>query len=148
MGRIMTQSWGNPGAIWAQLEGVWRIERSISSGERFRGEAQFTRDGDNLFYREDGDFCLTNGQCFQAFRVYIYVSKPTGFAVYFDETPRRLFQNVTIESGSMTGAATHFCGQDTYQSVYSFNEKDRFTIEHNVQGSRKNYRMTSVYSRD
>ena len=140
--------WNNPAEVMALLQGKWSISRTISTGGSFKGLAVFAPDNELLRYREDGCLQMQNGSpCFQSWRTYVYERRERGFAVYFDETPLRLFQEVALSPSDLTGHAEHHCGQDIYKSVYTFMPDGTFSITHDVKGPRKNYRMHSVFTR-
>lgn len=114
------------------------------------GQAAFTPiPNDSLHYRETGSFFMPDGKSFHFERSYIYQPRSTGFRVLFDETPRRLFQDVDLkEQGAyLIGDAFHACSPDTYTSAYRFDPLGNFRIVHNVTGPRKSYAITTDYTR-
>lgn len=133
----------------AALSGAWSVDRSVDPAGSFAGVATFLPRPDGaLDYEERGEMRVGTGS-FRAGRRYVFAPREHGFAVYFDGVPRRLFHEVDLHrdaAGALTGSATHLCGADTYCSTYWF-ETDRLEIEHRVSGPRKNYVMTTLYTR-
>jgi len=142
--------WGDAGAVFDRLEGAWQLMRTIEGQAEMQGVALFTREGpDSLHYREDGRVRLANGQSFDGHRAYRFERAPDGLAVFFAETPPRLFHAIalTADGDGWTGAATHLCTPDTYESRYRFLADGRFVIRHTVHGPRKAYVSETVFTR-
>jgi len=140
--------------LLAQLCGLWSISRKVSGQASLNGNAQFTPALDGEFlYREKGVLRLHNGDEFNAERGYVFRGNDGGFAVFFDEMPRRLFHEVTLRKSTHPseliygGDAVHLCGQDIYASSYHFKKDGTFFIRHDVTGPRKEYVMTTNYVR-
>jgi hypothetical protein len=131
-----------------RFAGAWALNRRIEPDGSLTGTASFLPLPDGCFdYREEGELRLGNGT-FRAERCYLFEPRNDGFAVYFAGEPRRLFHEIVLhdDGGALVGEATHLCGADTYVSTYHFGA-DSFTITHRVTGSRKNYTMTTLYTR-
>lgn len=114
------------------------------------GTATFTPYGARrLDYREQGRFRLPDGRTLDAERRYLFEETERGFAVFFAETPPRLFHRVALEriGPALVGATTHFCGDDRYDSRYEFHADGSFVIAHDVLGPRKAYAMETRYVR-
>ncbi|MGJ7545682.1 DUF6314 family protein [Variovorax sp. LT1R16] len=142
--------WGAADAVFDRLEGAWQLMRTIEGQAEMHGVAVFTREGaDSLHYREDGRVRLANGQAFDGHREYRFERAPDGLAVFFAETPPRLFHGIVLapEGDAWTGAATHLCTPDTYESRYRFLADGRFVIRHTVHGPRKAYVSETVFRR-
>jgi hypothetical protein len=134
----------------ASLAGEWRLSRAIDDGSSMTGTATFTPDGDGrLDYREQGQFYLPDGRTLDAGRCYIFGETADGFAVFFAETPPRLFHRIALERlrPTLVGNGTHVCGNDSYASRYEFHADGSFVIAHNVSGPRKAYAMKTRYVR-
>ena len=65
----------------------------------------------------------------------------TDLSVYFDDG--RFFHCVP-KSG---GETQHFCDPDMYKGTYDFAEWPTFRVTWDVRGPRKDYRMTSTFTR-
>ena len=134
-----------------RLIGRWSLERTIDGQASMRGTAGFEPTADDwIEYREEGELRLANGQRFDAERRYRYSELAGGFAVFFAETPARLFHEVTLERrpGSvLAGHASHLCARDHYRSEYLFAPDDSFSVRHEVRGPRKEYTISTVYRR-
>ncbi len=134
--------------IFEQLPGSWTQTRNIVPGGRYEGTAIFTRtDQDTLYYTECGIVTLDTGHIIdKAQRSYIFKCVGDQISVLFDEKTPRLFHELTLDDAGKA-TAIHECSDDIYNSSYHFIEPGRFTITHTVTGPRKNYVMTTQYSR-
>jgi hypothetical protein len=147
--------WGAPDDVLDRLAGSWSLERVIAGKDANQGSmngiAGFRRLENGLMaYREEGRLLLPNGEAFDAFRDYLYDRMAGGFAVFFPETPPRLFHEIRLRldrTGALVGAAEHLCGGDHYATGYAFQPDGRFVLRHDVRGPRKDYVMTTVYAR-
>ena len=136
------------------LAGRWSLQRIVEGKETNQGSMQgvatFRRLESGLMaYREEGRLLLPGGHSFEAFRDYLYARQPGGFAVFFPETPPRLFHEIRLSTeapGTLTGAAAHLCGADHYATRYAFQPDGSFVIHHDVRGPRKDYAMTTHYA--
>ncbi|MBR2689343.1 MAG: hypothetical protein IKE42_15960 [Aquamicrobium sp.] len=136
--------------IFSALEGEWCLNRNIEAQATMQGRAQFTRlRQDILAYHEEGNLRLASGTKFNAERDYIFERRSNGFAVFFPETPPRLFHSVNLKRAEVSfwGTATHLCKADFYETRYDFYSRDLFVIEHRVSGPRKDYSIRSEYQR-
>ena len=146
--------WGEPDRVLDRLPGHWSLQRVVEGKEAnqgsMQGRAAFRRlENGLLAYREEGRLRLSGGETFDAFRDYLYDRAPGGFAVFFAETPRRLFHEIRLRAeadGALIGAAEHLCGQDHYATRYAFQPDGSFVVHHDVRGPRKDYAMTTVYA--
>jgi hypothetical protein len=147
--------WGGPDELLDRLAGCWSLERVIAGKDTNQGSmngiASFRRlESGFMAYREEGRLLLPNGEAFDAFRDYLYDRVSQGFAVFFPETPPRLFHEIRLHeeaTGALVGAAEHLCGRDHYATRYAFEPDGRFTVHHDVRGPRKDYAITTVYAR-
>jgi Family of unknown function (DUF6314) len=146
-----TDRWGDTSGVTKKLAGSWSFDRVIEGQATMRGIATFTAlERDSLAYREQGELRLLNGTELRAEREYIFSRSDRGFEVFFKENPPRLFHEIALANRAgrgMSGDATHLCNLDTYRSTYMFLPDGRFVIRHVVSGPRKDYTMTTTYSR-
>ena len=135
------------------LSSQWTLTRQITSTDgiaTFSGTAEFIPlPNGTLHYTERGVLALPHGHSVSAFRTYIFQPNETGFAVFFDEIPPRLFHHIALlpEGDALLGRATHFCAPDTYVSTYRFLPDGSFTIDHDVTGPKKRYASASSYTK-
>lgn len=137
------------------LAGRWSLRRVVEGKEARQGSMQgvatFRRLESGLMaYREEGRLQLPGGGTFDAFRDYLYDRRTDGFAVFFAETPPRLFHEIRLREeadGTLVGAAEHPCGRDHYATRYAFQPDGSFVVHHDVRGPRKDYAMTTLYTR-
>jgi len=152
--------WPDPAAVLDGLAGRWSLERVVMGKDTnqgsmpqgsMRGFATFRRlDSGLVAYREEGRLKLPSGETFDAFRNYLYDRVPLGFAVFFAETPPRLFHEIRLQSttiGTLIGEAAHLCGRDNYATRYVFQPDGSFVVHHDVSGPRKDYVMATEYRR-
>ncbi|MCA6123545.1 hypothetical protein J6500_16820 [Bradyrhizobium sp. WSM 1704] len=149
MNRNAADHWGDASLVATRLAGSWSFDRVIEGQATMQGRATFTPlDDASLAYCEQGTLRLPNGTELQAQREYIFRTCAGGFDVFFKEAPPRLFHRIALHGAvELTGDASHLCNLDTYRSTYSFRPDGQFTIRHVVSGPRKDYTMTTVYSR-
>lgn len=146
-----SSGWEAPAGVFERLNGRWRFERIIADLGIMRGLAFFVPgEGGETLYREEGLLQLKTGGDFTSNRNYVYSRRNDGFAVFFAETPRRLFHEVRLSRercGRFSGTATHTCSKDFYETKYEFGPGSDFFIGHTVTGPRKNYSMRTHYAR-
>jgi hypothetical protein len=114
------------------------------------GIATVTPTGNGAFdYREGGSLVLPGGKRLDAEQRCLFAATENGFAVFFAETPPRLFHRVALipVGANLVGETTHRCGDDRYDSRYEFRADHDFLIAHRVRGPRKRYDMVTRYSR-
>ena len=134
----------------AALIGAWALDRHVEGVATMSGTAVFEAGEPGwLAYREAGSLRLASGQSFHAERRYLFQPRSSGFAVFFAETPPRLFHDVVLgeERGLISGEAVHRCSPDYYRSRYTFRSDGTFSIHHSVSGPRKSYSMDTLYRR-
>lgn len=145
-------AWAGPAEVFGRLAGSWEIARRIAPEGALEGLAIFAPDeGGGLAYREEGTLRLPGGFTAAAERSYLYRPRPEGFAVYFAETPPRLFHDVVlwaVRDGRLRGRARHLCADDLYLTRYAFLPDGRFVVRHRVRGPRKAYSLTTWYRRE
>ena len=152
MAKLLEHSpWGGPDLIFDELAGRWQIERRIDNGAVLTGTAIFKRAASNeLRYCEEGRLRLPNGGQFDSEQKYVYGKLEGGFAVFFNETPLRLFHELHFQPdgrGAFRGHATHPCDNDLYNSEYAFLPDGSFVVQHQVTGPKKSYLMITQYHR-
>jgi Family of unknown function (DUF6314) len=151
MNETAIDSWGHASQVTNRLSGSWSFDRTIEGQGTMQGTAMFTPlDQDTLIYREQGSLKLLNGTKLQAEREYIFSRSSGGFQVFFKENPPRLFHEISLSmrvGGGLSGGARHLCNLDLYRSTYTFLPDGRYIIRHVVAGPRKDYTMTTTYTR-
>lgn len=144
-------AWTSARMIVSQLTGSWSLERRISGGVIMGGTALFaTGEADGLLYRETVRVKLPDGGELDGERRYIFKEAVGGFDVLFCETPLRLFHHVEPArlEDRLRGGAIHYCGADTYESIYDFIDDGTFTVRHLVSGPKKDYLIETQYRRE
>jgi hypothetical protein len=127
------------------FEGTWRLERRIEDRRGgpdgvFRGTAVFLRDNDDLRYREEGDLRLAGHAPVRAERRYRWSRRGDRIVVtYPDLKPFYSFSPAI-------GIGTHFCAPDVYRVAYDFEGWPHWTARWDVNGPRKDYTATSLYT--
>lgn len=138
------------GTWFSSLAGEWRLEREISDGSRFVGEASFERIADdNLSLTENGTFFSANQTALPAGRQWVWRLLPGGLIeVRYPEPDNRLYHQFTPDyvEGHWVGRAEHICGADVYCGLYRLGPA-RMEIVHDVCGPAKDYRLTSRFLR-
>lgn len=139
-------------AIFARLEGEWRLERRMGDLGTFTGVAVFRPCApDVLRYREDGVLLQENGISLPGYREYDYRLAPDGIAIHFADAHRRGALYVTLRFSGLAAAyeaqATHLCAPDTYRHRMIWHADDRFSTVVAVEGPRKSYTLASHYCR-
>lgn len=151
MNEVTIDGWGGASGVTRKLIGSWSFDRVIESQATMQGIATFTPlDSGRLAYREQGCLKLANGTEVQAERDYIFSNSDGGFKVFFREDPPRLFHEISLSAssgGALSGRAGHLCKRDDYQSAYMFLPDGTFVVRHVVSGPRKDYTMSTTYTR-
>ena len=122
--------------------GTWSLSRVIRHGDgasgTFEGSATIERDGAGALYSERGWLEMPGQGRFQAERRYRW---DDALRVYFEDG--RFFHQIPVEGG----ATGHWCDPDQYDVTYMFDDWPDWSSRWTVIGPRKNYVMTSRYSR-
>ena len=143
--------WGSADTVFGRLEGSsWALDRRIEGQADMHGTATFqNREGGMLLYREEGQVRLADGKVFDAHREYRWGREAGGFAVFFAESPPRLFHRIELawEGDALVGTASHLCTPDSYDSSYRFLADGSFVVRHVVRGPRKDDVSETVFSR-
>ncbi|MFW2586727.1 DUF6314 family protein [Sagittula sp. SSi028] len=122
--------------------GFWQISREIAQADGtralFTGHGTWTQRPDGgADYAETGQLEMGGGR-FTAERRYHWTP---GLDVYFDDG--RFFHRVPAGGG----ATGHWCDPDQYDVRYDFADWPAWTVVWQVHGPRKDYTMTSRYTR-
>ena len=131
------------------LVGKWTVARTISDGSAFKGDAVFERKtGKQLLLTESGTLELATGASVFATRAWVWhLVSGMVLDINYDETPLRPYHHLKIEpegAGLWQAAASHLCGDDTYDGHYTFSD-GRIVVDHTVRGPKKDYSMRTVY---
>ena len=123
MTETTTDIWIDTSEVMQRLTGSWSFDRVIEGHGTMQGTATFSPlDRERLAYYEQGNLKLLNG----------------------------LFHEISLTArsgGGLSGDAGHLCNLDDYQSTYTFLPDGKFVIRHVVSGPRKDYTLTTTYSR-
>lgn len=134
--------------IFHGLEGQWKVERLIDSGDSFRGEICFTKvDNFNLSCVERGTFSLVDSEDFLSHRNFIYRLTGNKLQILYNDPYRQgdiMHELDFADEG--TAQHRHPCGDDFYDLSVVV-QKETVTMEYIVTGPKKNYRMKSLLSR-
>jgi hypothetical protein len=126
----------------ADFLGIWRLGRSITHADgtqgQFHGQAQWILEGEAARYHEAGTLQIAGQGAFQAERRYLW---DADLNVYFDDG--RFFHQVPQTGGE----AAHWCDPDHYKVRYAFENWPEWQARWQVRGPRKDYTMTTRYSR-
>ncbi|MEM8833121.1 MAG: DUF6314 family protein [Pseudomonadota bacterium] len=136
--------------IFKSFEGQWRLERQIDPHGHFNGTASFSKIDDvTLLYEETGTLSLEAGEVLDdVSKRYLYKLEGDAIAVYFDDGPNKgnIFHRLNFNDDGIA-QAEHVCYPDQYNSTYTIASEQAFTIEHIVNGPRKDYKILSHYQR-
>lgn len=130
------------------LVGAWTYDREFDNGNSGIGTVNFIKNKlYGLEYSELGTLKLVDGTVLTAKRKYYFYATEKNLEIYFFETPKILFQEIELKitEESITGKATHHCGDDFYNSEYVFKANGTFQIKHKVVGAKKNYVSKTNY---
>lgn len=128
--------------------GRWRVERRVEDRLaggilEFAGEAVFAPDAGGLLYSEQGELCLADGQRVQAGQAYRWREEGGLIAVDFEDG--RAFHS--FDPAARQIQAQHWCDPDDYAVRYDLSDWPDWQTRWRVRGPRKDYVMTSRYSR-
>ncbi len=127
--------------------GGWQLTRDINdrrAGQRgsFVGTAEFTPTSVGFDYNEKGTLQMGDGPSFGATRRYIWELGDGEMRVSFGDG--RAFHSFSLTDQPQ---ADHLCGDDMYRVGYDFSGWPDWTARWDVAGPRKDYTMTSRYTR-
>ncbi len=142
-------------AIFADLEGIWTLDRRIEGFGSMQGHATFRRvSSEVLEYCEEGLFKLESGSEFNAFRMLFFYRESPGIVVRsrLGLDAQDLLFRLKIEADAerpwpSVAGDEHLCGQDTYRACYTFEAPGRMLITIDVTGPRKNARIDTALSK-
>jgi len=141
-------------AAFDWLPGQWDLSRTISGAGTMAGKAEFSRRTPGvLHYLETGDLSLHSGYVGKAYREYFYRLEEDHIHVSFaDAAPgERTFLRLRPAAGDLGGHLqahdTHHCGSDVYAATYGFESAVRVVITIQVTGSKKDYVIRTVLTR-
>ena len=132
----------------SDFAGAWQIARRIEDANElangsFEGTATFTKVNDTrLSYYETGLLHLSNGHKMQGERGYVWQQQGDLISVLF--TDGRPFHEFDLRDRS---SAEHLCDPDVYRVSYDFAKWPAWQSCWRVTGPRKDYVMTTSYSR-
>ncbi|SDV49158.1 DUF6314 family protein [Chitinasiproducens palmae] len=140
-------------AVFACLEGGWRLDRAIRPQGRFVGEAAFTRRAPGVFdYVERGVLHLPNGAELAANRAYRYELADPYIDIVFADGPStgQRFVRLAWRADVAAWRATelHLCAADRYDVTLHIDEREAFTVDVAVRGPRKAYNTSTRFSRN
>ena len=132
-------------SLWA-LEGLWALTRDVHHADgridRLTGKTMFRRSGPKLVQDETGILSVGD-QKLEAKQRYIWEAAGSQLNVYFADL--RPFHSVALNAP--TPSAIHLCPPDRYEVAYDFAQWPAWRATWQVEGPRKDYRMTSEYRR-
>ena len=134
--------------IKAYLAGSWSLERTVFDelrGEQgtLSGSAQFSEEGADLLYREDG-ILLFGGLQSETFRIYRYCFPEMQRAeILFEDGS--FFHDLNLKTGVWD--AEHACGDDAYCGHFKTISAVSWSSRWSIEGPRKQMTIASVYRR-
>lgn len=134
---------------WAHyFAGPWNLNKEISNGFTFAGEAVFSPQADGeLLYEEAGTLRGDNCSMEGARARYVFRFAKDKVEMLYPESPPRLFQRFCLEPNQGCAAdSTHLCGADLYQSRLLITDPDQFQLIHSVKGPQKDYSIIATYT--
>ena len=117
------------------------------------GQAVFREINDNvLLYTETGYFHdRDNVLISEFFRSYRYEFHADSIDIIFADglSIKQLFQKLYVVDDEimLQSDEAHLCGDDRYNGFYVIETENRFSIQYDVIGPRKNYQMNTQYIR-
>jgi hypothetical protein len=132
--------------------GMWHYQRCMTGGYKASGTVSFSSHGNSagtLVYEENGVLQTPHGDALNAWQRYLFQPEKRQLSILFDEQPSRHFHvmSLRIKQGALRGRGVHLCGDDRYDSGYTFYPDARFYTTHRVHGPRKRYISKTVYTR-
>jgi len=134
-------------SLYDTLRGNWNINRVIDDRHAdqqafFTGHASFEEADLLLMYGEDGELSIGSTKM-RASRRYIWLLEGENIKVSYENGLP--FHEFKVSDGK--AKAKHLCGDDIYYAEYSFYLQDSWRVIWTVNGPRKDYTSTTVYSR-
>ncbi|WP_424931341.1 DUF6314 family protein [Amaricoccus macauensis] len=128
--------------------GTWQLAREIEdrrAGQtgRFTGRAEFIRSDGGLAYAEEGEMRLGAAAPMRATRRYYWCDSNGLIQVLFEDG--RFFHG--FDPRDPAPEARHDCPPDDYRVAYDLRAFPVWSARWEVRGPRKDYTMSSCYSR-
>ena len=140
--------------IKEKLLGSWRLIRRINGMPEIVGEAEFSKNGEALVYREDVQVPAVKGQQLRAFREYIYEFEGSErFRLFHARNRAKVgeFMSCSFDpcdpGEPLTARGAYLCKYDLYEGDFKFHQEDRFSVTYKVLGPKKSYKITTEYVR-
>jgi hypothetical protein len=142
---------GGFAALFASLEGVWRIEKNFSDGSRFEGSGEFRSYSSEIRdLDEQGLLCLPDGGSHRAMGRWRWqIDAPSTLLVRYPvERGGAIYHRCVLAplADGWTGSGEHLCGADVYLADYRFRNAE-IDIVHHVKGPRKDYSIHAMMRR-
>jgi hypothetical protein len=138
-------------ALQEWLKGPWTFERKITSINSLAGVAYFLEYEDGLLYSEKLRFPSPSGKVLLAHREYFYRFSEGNLAIYFayEGKPADIFMELSLSGlrGKMLARGSHLCLNDFYSGEFEFSGESDFSIIYTVKGPKKDYVISTVYSK-
>ena len=136
------------GDLRAYLSGPWAFlrrldDRRLEQPGSIVGWAAFVPDGAGLVYREKGRLWFGGDQGTATRRYRYRFCGPDRAEVVFDDG--RPFHALCLSAGRC--AVEHICGDDRYRGVFKALGTNALRVRWQVEGPRKDYRLTTDYLR-
>ena len=130
------------------LAGRWLVlrlflDRGEQKSGKFLGTACFAKAGQGLAYREEGQ--VRYGGYSGIARQYYRYSFPSAHCAKVHFTDDRLFHDLDLRQGYWQ--STHLCDEDCYHGRVQAWSPDRWELEWEVLGPRKDLRIATRYIR-
>lgn len=132
----------------ADFAGTWRFRRHVAGPQgqtaaRVAGLARFSRDAEGLVCDESGEMSVPGAAPMRAGRRTLWNIEPGQIVIRFaDGRPFHSF-----DPAAARPAASHECAPDLYRVAYDFSLWPHWQSIWRVTGPRKDYLMTTDYSR-
>ncbi len=139
--------------IFENLKGDWDFHRVLSKNGIVKGVAHFKDISKYILnYREEGLWELENHKTYAVFKEYQYQYNPSSdkISVYFLQEPKKIFLEIDIvplKNEVILGKAQHLCLADHYQALYHFINPNKFRLNFQVKGPKKDYCSETVFKK-
>ena len=153
--------------IFKKLQGVWSFSRNLIRNDvlqplgTVKGTVKlssFIENNNDLYYLEEGELIMSNGEKFNIRKEYIYSyhEKEDQIEKYFAQDGKKegIFYKLNFKDHTQTASKSqsicatgeHLCSKDNYQANYEFLE-DKFKLTYKVNGPNKDYTYETVYEK-
>lgn len=136
--------------LFRSFEGLWKIQRVISTGEKMAGTATFkpcAENPDTLKYHERGQLTTPSGIKFDVFRDYEYRFDQKSNAIDVLFSDGRHFHTLIFGHCLKEAQGHHLCIKDNYNARYQFIDPETFELSYQVIGPKKDYSITSQFTK-